>query len=493
MAAGQPPDSLQWSRLVRLVSDSYVEADDGRYTLERSIEISSDEMRALHDVLSQQAHQDRLTGLPNRSSLTELLGATLAQRRTGARDSAVLFIDLDGFKRVNDCLGHAAGDELLVRTAERIRGAIRGGDIVGRLGGDEFVVICPDIADVDTAVALASRIVTQLESPYHIGSQEATVSASIGIALAVPGVTSAEDMLRRADIAMYEAKTAGRARFAVFDEQMRLRVDRRLSTENALRLAIANDELILHFQPVVQLSDCALLGMEALVRWNRPGYGTVPPDEFIAVAEQSRLITAIDSWVVREACRIAARWPDSRASVAVNLSGRDLESADMLAAVSQALHRSGLAPRRLVVELTETMLLADNAMVSNTLARIQTLGVQLAIDDFGTGYSSLSYLRQLPAGTLKIDQSFVADVDVDDASAAIVGAVISMAHALNLHVIAEGVERASQAVRLRELRCDAAQGYFFARPQPAEQIGRFFHPNQPALWAASVLPAMICG
>jgi len=488
VAADVPPESQQWDKLVRLVSDSYAEADDGRYTLERSIEISSDEMRALHDVLSQQAHHDLLTGLPNRAALTELLGPTLALRRPGSRDVAVLFIDLDGFKRVNDCLGHAAGDELLVRTAERIRGAVRGSDIVGRLGGDEFVVICPDVENLDTAVELAGRIVNQLEATYHIGAQDATVSASIGIALAVPGMTSAEDLLRRADIAMYEAKTAGRARFAIFDEEMRLRVDRRLSTENALRHAVAHDEFVLHYQPVIRLSDCALLGMEALVRWERPGYGLVPPNDFIAVAEQSRLITAIDSWVVGEACRAAVGWPNRRATVAVNLSGRDLQSLDMLGAVSQALYRSGLSPRRLVVELTETMLLADNAMVSTTLARIQTLGVQLAIDDFGTGYSSLSYLRQLPAGTLKIDQSFVADVDTDPASAAIVGAVITMAHALHLHVIAEGVERAGQAARLRLLGCDAAQGYFFARPAPSADIGRYFEPEQQAAWSASLLP-----
>ncbi len=484
---GEPPDRDQWAKLVRLVSDSYGEADDGRYTLERSIEVSSDEMRALHDVLSRQALEDELTGLPNRASLTEQLEATLARRRRGGSDSAVLFIDLDGFKRVNDSLGHAAGDELLVRTAERIRGSIRTGDVVGRLGGDEFVVLCPDVEGIEVAVGVARRIAAQLESPYHIGSQDATISASIGIALAVPGVTG-EEMLRRADIAMYEAKTGGRAQLAVFDDQMRLRIDGRLALENALRNALTADELRLHYQPVVRLSDFRLLGFEALVRWQRPGFAMVPPNDFIPIAEQSRLITAIDAWVVKEACRAASGWPGGGVSVAVNLSARDLEDDGMLNAVSQALHRSRLSPHRLVVELTETMLMADSAQMHVTLGRIQALGVHLAIDDFGTGYSSLSYLRHLSAGSLKIDQSFVSAVDEDRGADAIIGAVITMAHALGLHVVAEGVERPSQAARLRQLGCDAAQGYFFARPAPAQEICRYFDAGQPAIWAASLLP-----
>lgn len=287
---------------------------------------------------------------------------------------------------------------------------------------------------------------------------------------------------------MYEAKTGGRAQLAVFDDQMRLRLDGRLSVENALRNALSADELRLHYQPVVGLSDFRLLGFEALVRWQRPGFGMVLPDDFIPVAEQSRLITAIDAWVVKEACRAASGWPGGGVSVAVNLSARDLEDDGMLTAVSQALQRSRLSPRRLVVELTETMLMADNATMQQTLGRIQALGVHLAIDDFGTGYSSLSYLRQLSAGSLKIDRSFISAVDEDQAAGAIVGAVITMAHALGLHVVAEGVEWPAQAARLRLLGCDAAQGYFFALPAPAPEIGRFFDADQPAIWAASLMP-----
>ena len=482
------PDSLQLSTLLRQVSDSYAEADDGRYTLERSIEISSNEMRALHDVLSRQASQDALTGLPNRAAFTELLSGALARRRSSRTDVAVLFIDLDGFKAVNDTLGHSSGDEVLVRTGERIRSAVRENDVVSRLGGDEFVVLCPDIDSIDTAVSVARRIAAQLESPYHLGVQDTTISASIGIAMAVPGVTNADEMVRRADIAMYEAKSGRRGQFLVFDEEMRLRVDGRRCTENALRTAISDDEFVLHYQPVVRLSDHSLLGMEALVRWQRPGHGLVAPDTFVKVAEQARLISAIDSWVVTEACRVGAAWPHPTATVAVNLSGRDLEHEDMLTVVSQALQRSGLSPRRLVVELTETVLMSENAAIPRNLARIQALGVQLAIDDFGTGYSSLSYLRQLPASILKIDQSFVAAIEADDAATAIVGAVVTMAHALKLSVIAEGVERPCQAEQLRLLGCDAAQGYLFARPQPANELDSYFDAGQAARWAAIMSP-----
>jgi diguanylate cyclase (GGDEF)-like protein len=467
LAPDNVPERGQWAQLLNLVSTSYSEADADRYTLERSIEISSDEMRALHDVLRIQARHDVLTGLPNRSALTEMLtDALLAARRRGG-EVAVLFVDLDGFKLVNDSLGHAVGDELLVRAAERINGAVRERDIVARLGGDEFVVVCVDVDDFDAVVAIARRINAQLETPFRIGAHDSVETSSIGITRSGPGQPTAEKQLSRADMAMYEAKTGGRSQYMIFDEHMRQQLDGRLATEGALRHGIGNSELTLHYQPIVALDNSRPVGMEALVRWQRPGFGLVTPDAFIPIAEESNLITAIDCWVVKEACRQAASWPDQSLSIAVNLSARDLLRDDFVNAMSAALQDTGIAPRRLVMELTETTLMSDSATISKNIARIHSLGVQIAIDDFGTGYSSLSYLRKLPAQTLKIDRSFVSVVDEDRVTQAIVRAMIDMARALDLEVVAEGVERESQADLLRDLGCISAQGYLFGRPAPS--------------------------
>jgi diguanylate cyclase (GGDEF)-like protein len=484
LSAVDPPDAAGWAKLLGLVNAAYREAEADRYTLERSIEVSSEEMRALHDVLSRQARHDTLTGLPNRAALTEILATTLTRGRLTGRAVAVLFVDLDGFKLVNDGLGHAAGDELLLRAAERIRGAARETDVVARLGGDEFVVVCGDFDTVETATAVARRIVAQIEQPFRIGSQDAVVGASIGIAVAGPDAVDAEDLLSRADLAMYEAKAGGRGRFVLFDDDMRRRVDCRLALAGALRHAASRNELALHFQAIFGLSDRRLLGLEALVRWDRPGHGLVMPDAFIPVAEETRLITAIDSWVIQVACERFARWAWSypTATIAVNLSARDLQSPDVVDTVSRALQSTGLSPWRLVLELTETTIMSGNAAIAANLACLRALGVRLAIDDFGTGYSSLSYLRQLPAQILKLDRTFVSELDSDEAAAAIVGAIVTMGHALGLKIIAEGVERPAQAEKLRQLGCDAAQGHLFAHPQPLEQLGTALQ-IPPAGWA----------
>jgi diguanylate cyclase (GGDEF)-like protein len=472
LSAQQPPDQVGWARLLHAVSEAYREADTARYMMERSIEISSEEMRSLHEVLSHQARHDTLTGLPNRSSLVEVLGARLAAA-AGTRPVAVMFIDLDGFKSVNDSLGHSAGDELLVRAAERIRGVLREGDIVGRLGGDEFIIICDNIGGVAAAADVAARIIAQLDLPFRISKKDARIGASIGLALSGPGITH-EDLLRMADTAMYEAKSAGRRQYVIFDEAMRLRLEQRVSVESALRYAIVGGELELRYQPIVRLSDFRPSSVEALVRWNRPGYGLVPPGEFIPIAEESRLIGELDAWVLREACRQAATWPDPTISITVNLSARDLYLTDIADIVANALHQSGLSARRLTLEVTETVLVSDNATIARNVAQLRALGVQLAIDDFGTGYSSLSYLHRLPAQVLKIDQSFVATLDATDSTVAVLTAIVSMGHSLGLQIVAEGVELASQARRLRELGCDAVQGYLFARPQTSAGLAVLF-------------------
>jgi diguanylate cyclase (GGDEF)-like protein/PAS domain S-box-containing protein len=432
------------------------------------------ERKGLEERLEHDATHDRLTGLGSRALLVEEMSAALARTRRGGPGVALLFIDLDGFKRVNDSLGHPAGDELLIRVAERIRSAVRTDDVVARLGGDEFVVCCLEVDDEETVTTIASRIVQQVQVPFRIAGKNAVISASVGIAFARGQFESrrplagSEELISRADLAMYHAKTTGRSRFVVFDDDMGSRAEEQLAIENALRLAVHRNELVLHYQPIIDLPTGCVVEMEALVRWNRPGHGLVMPDLFIPVAEASRLITAIDSQVVRTACSEAASWPDRSVSVSINLSALDLQYDEMVTAISSALHSSGLAPGRLVIELTETTLMSDDLAVAANLARIESLGVRLAIDDFGTGYSSLSYLRRLPTQTIKIDRSFITPIGDDDAAAAIVGAIITMAHAVGQRVVAEGVETAGQAARLKLLGCDSAQGYLYARPQPAE-------------------------
>lgn len=478
-----PPDKAQWSKILSIVSASYSEADADRYTLERSIDISSEEMRGLHEGLSRQARQDALTGLPNRSALVEFLGAALARSHDGGGDVAVLFVDLDDFKLVNDSLGHAAGDELLVLVAHRIRQVVRDQDLVARLGGDELVVVSVDIDGADTAVALARRIAAQLQPLFHVGAHDVVITASIGCAFAGPdGTATTDDLMRKADMAMYEAKTQGRCQFAIFDDDMRQRVEGRLSTEDSLRHAVGRSELVLEYQPIVRLHDQRLLCVEALLRWDRPGYGIVLPGAFIPIAEETQLITAIDSWVIRTACQRAAAWRHRDVSIAVNLSARDLQQPDIATFAHHALQRAGLAPNRLIMEITETTLVSGNVTTAENLERLQALGVQLAIDDFGTGYSSFASLRRLPAQILKVDRSFVATLDEDRSCSAIVGAIINMGHSLGLTVVAEGVEHRRQADELRALGCDAAQGYLFGWPVTAEELdrdlaaGRHFRP-----------------
>jgi diguanylate cyclase (GGDEF)-like protein len=475
---GTAPDPDGWAALLDEVSRAYDEADADRYLLERSIEVSSQEMRALHDELSRQARTDGLTGLPNRADLLAALGAQLKAGRAGDRPPALLFVDLDGFKGVNDTCGHRVGDEMLVRAAERIRSCARPDDVVARLGGDEFVVLVTEPADLEAVAAVGARIVDVLTEPFRIGTRDLRIGASVGVTLA-DSVTSPSDLLQQADIAMYEAKVRGKGLVCVFDEQMRRRTTERLDIEAALRDAVARDELLLHYQPVIRLRDGALIGAEALLRWGRPGHCLAPPDRFIAIAEQTRLITALDAWVINRACQDAAQWPVD-ASVSVNLSPRDLALDDLADEIAGSLARSRLPARRLVVELTETTLLEARPVVTRNLARLRSLGVRLAIDDFGTGYSSLAYLRRLEADFVKIDRGFLAGTDGDGADRAITTAVVAMCHALGVPVIAEGVERPTQVTALLAMGCDGAQGYHFARPMPHEAFVEYLAGVTPA-------------
>ena len=431
-------------------------------------------MHGPHEMLSRQAMLDTLTGLPNRAALIRYLDQSLETCARAGEGLAILYVDLDGFKQVNHSLGYLIGDELLVLAGQRIRVCLRPGDFVARLGGDEFVVVCRNISDSTGAPAVAARIGSQLSAPFPIGEHHAVVSASIGLATTADSSATAEDLLRHADLAMYQAKVSGKARTAIFDEPMQRVVDTTFSVRNALGLAITQDELRVLYQPVVSLADERVIGAEALVRWERPGFGLLSPDEFIPIAEASSLVSAVDCWVLQEACRRGAQWCDAGATIAVNLSARTLEHGDVVNTLRQALHSTGISPQQVILEITETALLSGTGTANRNLGRMRDLGVKLSIDDFGTGYSSLTHLQRTDIDVLKIDQSFVSLMDVDASSATIVTAIIAMGHALGMTLVAEGVERPSQVALLREQGCDAAQGWLFGRPLPASDFDQAF-------------------
>ncbi|HEY4452531.1 MAG TPA: EAL domain-containing protein [Solirubrobacteraceae bacterium] len=456
--------------MLETVSATYQGADDDRYTVERSIEISSAEMRALHDErLRTQAHRDALTGLPNRMGALEQLGIALASARRHGGSVSVLLVDVDGFERINDSVGHAAGDALLVGAGERISTFVRGEDIVARVGGDEFAVVSRSTPDPLDASRMGERIVAALEEPFRTGRRDSLVSASVGVSLMTGAGDTAESLLRQAELAMHRARDHGGARTVLFDPAMQKLAQEHAELESAVRQAVERGELVLHYQALLRIGDGAVQGYEALVRWNRPGHGLVGPDQFIPVAERSALISAIGRWVIAEACSEAAGWPEPW-QVSVNLGAQELAHEDVVGFVSEAIERSGLEARRLTIELTESTMLSSKEHVASNLARLRGLGVSIAIDDFGTGYSSLSYLRAVPATTLKIDRSFVRDLDEVGTAPAIIGAIITMGHALGLSIVAEGVERREQLELLSLLGCDTAQGFLLARPVPAAQL-----------------------
>jgi diguanylate cyclase (GGDEF)-like protein len=414
-----------------------------------------------------QALHDPLTGLPNRSLLLDRLNHWAARAGRDRSTAAVLFVDLDNFKVINDALGHDSGDRLLCGVADRLRHELRPSDTIARVGGDEFVVFCEDVVSEREALAMVDRLVRALDAPFDLGGQTQHATASIGIALG-DAHTEPEVLVRNADAAMYRAKERGRARYELFDEEMRERSVSWLETEGELRQAIERGELRNLYQPIVSPKRGRILGFEALVRWQHPERGVVSPADFIPVAEQSGLIVPLGQLVLEQACAEAVRWNRNRAGreplrVAVNFSPRQLSHPKAVDSVVETLERTGLAADLLCVEITESALVDDAAAIP-TLSRLKEIGVRLALDDFGTGYSSLTYVRRFPIDTLKIDRSFIDGIVGSSEDEAIVTAVLSMGRALGVHVVAEGVETEEQAERLRTLGCKLAQGYLFSRP-----------------------------
>jgi diguanylate cyclase (GGDEF)-like protein/PAS domain S-box-containing protein len=422
--------------------------------------------------LAHQATHDHLTGLPNRALLQDRLGQAVAHLDRGEGAVAVLLLDLDRFKVVNDSLGHAAGDRILIGVAARLLGAVRPGDTVARLGGDEFVVVCDDLHGELDAVGLADRVASAFADPFVVENQVLNVSASIGIALARDESASPEALLRDADSVMYRAKARGGNRWEIFDATLRHRVVERLRVETDLRRALDAEELALYFQPVISLVSGAVVGAEGLARWEHPDRGLILPDDFITVAEESGLVVPLGDWVLHEGCRRLAAWAKDEATaghaISVNVSARQLMQSDIVAVVREALATTGVDPQRLILEITETALMEDVEVAGAVLRRLRALGVQLWVDDFGTGYSSLIYLRRLPIDGLKIDRSFVAGLTASAEDRVIVESIVSLAHSLGLVALAEGVETEQQSERLRDVGCDLAQGFLWSAATPAD-------------------------
>jgi diguanylate cyclase (GGDEF)-like protein/PAS domain S-box-containing protein len=422
--------------------------------------------------LAQLAQFDTLTGLPNRLLLHDRLAQSLTQARRHDRKVGVLFVDLDRFKLVNDTLGHYAGDLLIAEVARRLARCVRPGDTVGRISGDEFGVVLADLAHVDDAALVAQKVLEALAEPHHLAGSEAFATASIGIAVHPGDGDDAEDLLRNADMAMYRAKESTRNAYCFFTAEMNQRSAEKMQLNNDLRHAIERSEFVLHYQPKVALDSGALTGFEALLRWNHPTRGLVPPGQFVAALEESGLIVPVGEWVLEEACAQIGRWQRAGFApvpVAVNLSAKQFRRRDLDELVSSVLAASGVAPALLELEITESCLMEDPDQAVQLLYRLRDAGVRISVDDFGTGYSSLSYLTRLPITALKIDRSFVRDAVTNPEAASIVRAVIDMAHNLRFIVVAEGVETQQQVAFLRKHECDQAQGYFYARPASAEQ------------------------
>ena len=439
-----------------------------RILREQEIQRVANEERIRH-----QAYHDPLTGLPNRASFVEHLEEAIRRSKRFGWSLAVMFLDLDRFKRVNDSLGHEAGDELLRIAARRLHGCIRESDMLFRMGGDEFTVLLENVKGPEEAAMVAARMIPAIAEPVELKAHELTATASIGIALYPKDDESGERLVKRADTAMYRAKELGRNRYAFFTQEMNERVENQLLLEAGLQRALRNGEFVLHYQPRVSAATRRVVGIEALLRWNHPEHGLLPPGQFVPLLEESGQIVAVGAWVIRTACRQNKAWQDEglpAMRVSVNISARQFKSESLDETIRDALGASGLAPEWLEIELTESMLVDSTEHAISVMARLKAIGVAISIDDFGTGYSSLGYLKRFPIDSLKIDRSFVQDLRTSATDAAIVDAISALAHSLGLGLVAEGVEEVGQADFLRARYCTELQGYYFSRPVPADAV-----------------------
>jgi len=442
-----------------------------RYAIERKAMENAALAMAQH--MAHSAEHDFLTGLPNRMLLNDRIGQAIALARRHVKKAAVLFLDLDGFKHINDSLGHPVGDKLLQSIAKRLVDCIRGSDSVSRQGGDEFVVLLLDLEHAENAAVTARRMLEAVAKPHYIDHHDLHITASIGVSVYPDDALDAEALIKNADTAMYQAKENGRRSFQFFKPAMNARAVERQSIEESLRRALERREFALHYQPKVNLKTGAIIGAEALLRWRHPTRGPVSPADFIPVAEDCGLIFPIGAWVLHEACAQARAWIEAGLppiSMAVNVSAIEFRHEKFLEGLFATLDQTGFDPRSLELELTESVLMKHAESMAKILRSLRDSGIGVAVDDFGTGYSSLSYLQKFPVDAVKIDQSFVRQISTPGEDTTIVKAVIGMARGLKLRVIAEGVETLEEVVFLRAYRCEEAQGYYFSRPVPAQQF-----------------------
>jgi diguanylate cyclase (GGDEF)-like protein len=478
IASSAPMAPLRWHR------------DDELGELGRHLDQVHAQIRGLFGRLADQnaelerlAMHDALTGLPNRTLFRELARAAIASAQRDGQRLALLFIDLDRFKAINDTLGHGAGDAVLTELSARLRQTLRASDLLCRHSGDEFIVMVRDAGSEDAIAATADRLLSRLEEPMPVRGRDVTVSASIGIAVFPDDAAEPEDLIRLADTAMYAAKNMGRARHSFYRAEYSVQLQAALNLERELRAALEGGQFMLHYQPQVDAVSGALLGCEALIRWRHPQRGLVPPGDFIASAEQSGVIDELGSWTIRSACAQIARWKAAGVAfgkVAVNVSAIEFRHHRLVDTLTAALHEWGVEPHELELEITESVLMTDTQTTQRIVERLQALGLSLAVDDFGTGYSSLAYLKHLRPSKIKIDRSFVRDVTTDEDDRVLVQAIVQLARALEITVVAEGVETAAQRDYLRAIGCDALQGYLISRPAGAEEFERLVAATEPS-------------
>jgi diguanylate cyclase (GGDEF)-like protein len=448
----------------------------------RQLVLNVEQRKRAEERIRHLAYHDALTDLPNRSLLEDRLTTALAQAHRKSRMLALLYLDLDRFKRVNDTLGHSLGDHILQSVAERLTSIVREADTVARVGGDEFTILLPEISQAQDAIDVADRILRELRRPVMVDHRELPATTSMGIAFYPNDAEEADTLLRNADIAMYRAKEQGRDNYQLYTAAMNARIAERFAVENDLRRALDRNEFVVYYQPQVDLSSQQIVGVEALVRWEHPTRGLMLPADFIPVAEESGLIVPLGEWVLRTACAQAKAWQEAGLPpirLAVNLSGRQFQQRNLSEMVERALNETSLEPRYLQLEITETVVMHDMDFTIATLNNLKAMGIQIAIDDFGCGHSSLNYLKRLPIDDVKIDRSFVHDLATDPSDAAIVGSVVAMTRELNLNVVAEGVETEEQLAFLKERQCDVVQGFLFSRPVPPDAVEKIIASGTP--------------
>ena len=446
---------------------------DGSVQFYEGTVVDITERREHEAALEYQAHHDSLTGLPNRALLPDRIEQAIAQAGRSGKQVAVVFVDLDHFKLINDSLGHHVGDRLLLEVASRLKTCVRGNDTVVRQGGDEFVLVLAEQQGEDDILAVVSRLLDAVSQPWTDNGQEYGLSCSIGVSCFPQDGDEPGALLRSADAAMYQAKASGRSTYHFYTPELNQAVSERLELENSLRHALEREEFRVYYQPRIDVASSRIVGAEALIRWDCPGKGIVPPDSFISIAEETGLIIPIGQWILREACRQNSAWRRAGLppiAVSVNLSPIQFRHTGLVDSVAAALTEAGLDPKSLELEVTESFVMHDAERINVAMQSLKALGVDIAVDDFGTGYSSLSYLKRFPVDRLKVDKSFVRDIDSDPDDAAIVRAIITLGHALNLRVVAEGVETAAHLDYLKLHGCDEVQGYYFSRPVPASQL-----------------------